>query len=332
MTTTLVDVMATHALRRAAARAALAPSVHNTQPWRFVIRDGALEVHADAARRLAVLDPTGRQMLVSCGCAVFNARATLDNLGYAAAVELMPDGPESTLVARLAVAGPAEPGPIGTLEPMIELRQTNRRRFDDGGIDDEFRDVLTLGAAAEGGQLTYLRHLDQRLAVARLTQHADREQNADPAYRAELRDWTTSDIERRDGVPSFAVPHAGAGSHDDVPIRDFDSAGDGALPTETDSSMCQSMAILATPEDNPYEWVRGGEALERVWLEVVRRGFTMSLFTQTVEVPWIRESLRGELQMAGYPYVVLRIGRAARTPETRRRPLADVLTEPGDAG
>jgi hypothetical protein len=51
--------------------------VHNTQPWRFVLEDGALQVHADPARQLQVLDPTRRQLLISCGCAVFNARVSL---------------------------------------------------------------------------------------------------------------------------------------------------------------------------------------------------------------------------------------------------------------
>ena len=66
-------------------RATLAPSVHNTQPWRFVLSPDALEIHADRSRQLRVLDPRGRQMTLSCGCALFNARASLAAAGYDAA-------------------------------------------------------------------------------------------------------------------------------------------------------------------------------------------------------------------------------------------------------
>ena len=65
------------ALRRAAVRATLAPSVHNTQPWRIVIGPGTLTFHADTSRQLRLLDPTGRQLIISCGCALLNARVSL---------------------------------------------------------------------------------------------------------------------------------------------------------------------------------------------------------------------------------------------------------------
>ena len=66
--TTLLPETAAMVLRRAAVRATLAPSVHNTQPWRLHIRDGRLDVFVDQSRRLRVLDPVGRQLLISCGC------------------------------------------------------------------------------------------------------------------------------------------------------------------------------------------------------------------------------------------------------------------------
>ena len=75
--TELTERTRTALLRRAAEQALLAPSVHNTQPWRMVIRPDVLELYADRDRQLAALDPTGRQLLVSCGCALLNARVVL---------------------------------------------------------------------------------------------------------------------------------------------------------------------------------------------------------------------------------------------------------------
>ena len=89
--TNSIHAKQTQSLRQAAVRATLAPSVHNTQPWRFVLTQGNLEIHANWTRKLRVLDPTGRQLLISCGCALFNARVALAASGYDAVVERFPD-------------------------------------------------------------------------------------------------------------------------------------------------------------------------------------------------------------------------------------------------
>ena len=68
------DQEPTDILRNAAARATLAPSIHNTQPWRFRLGRHSLEMLADPDRQLRVIDPGGRQLMISCGCALFNAR------------------------------------------------------------------------------------------------------------------------------------------------------------------------------------------------------------------------------------------------------------------
>ena len=326
--TASVDSRVSSALRRAAVQATKAPSVHNTQPWRFVLVGGTLEVRSDRGRQLQVLDPFGRQLMISCGCALFNARVATEQAGYAVQVTRAPDAGDPSLVARVAVTGSARvPTQIGLLDAVIELRQTNRRQFAHDPVDPQVVDALVAAAAHEDALLVEIRHEERRLAIARLTQEADREQNADPAYRAELRAWTTDDPTRDDGVPARAVPLGGPGHHDDIPIRDLDPRGAGSLPTNTESSVRQCLLVLATADDGPEAWIRAGEALEHVWLEATRQGYTMSLFTQPIEIPWIRETLRRELQMSAQPHVIIRVGRAPRAPSTRRRRLAEVITQ-----
>jgi hypothetical protein len=316
------------AFRQAVVRAILAPSVHNTQPWRFVISNNTLEIHADPTRRLRVLDPTGRQMTISCGCALFNARVTLAAAGYDATVERFPDASRPNLLARLTI--PAQPVgwlPLAPLDAVIELRQTNRRRFASDPVPREVVYGLVAAAAAEAAQLFEITSSEQRVVVAELSQEADRYQNSDPAYRAELRAWTTDDPTRRDGVPALAVPHVDAGANDDVPIRDFDTHGVGWLPIETRSSMNQCLLLLGTAEDRPAGWLRAGEALEHVLLDVTRQGYAASPLTQIVEIPRTRALLRRELRLDMNPHILMRVGRAPKTPASRRRGLVDVLVE-----
>ena len=59
-------------LEHAVEHALRAPSVHNTQPWRWRIdpADGVVELHADRGRQLTATDPDGRDLLISCGAAL----------------------------------------------------------------------------------------------------------------------------------------------------------------------------------------------------------------------------------------------------------------------
>lgn len=327
--TSVMSPQLTKALRRAAVRATRAPSVHNTQPWRFVLNADSLEIHADRSRQLRVLDPRGRQLLLSCGCALFNARVALAASGYGAKVDRLADWARPDLVARIVAeeSHGTDESALALLDPAIDVRQTNRRQFSGEVVPDDMVAALVDAANIEGADVFPIVRPEHRLATARLSQQADEIENANPAYRAELRAWTSDDLRREDGVPAFAVPHVDAGAEDDVPIRDFDTRGMGWLPTRTRSSLNQCLLLLGALEDNRMAWLRAGEALERMLLEIARRGYAASPLTQVIEVARTNELLRQELRLTMHPHVLLRVGHASATPATRRRRLVDVLTE-----
>jgi hypothetical protein len=327
--TSLLEARMTTQLRRAAVRATYAPSVHNTQPWRLRLADGELSIFADRSRQLKVLDPTGRQLIISGGCAVLNARVSLAAGGLEVVVERFPDPRQPDLLARLRpmMQPQAVTGGLAMLDQVLENRQTNRRAFADDEVPVEILDDLEAAAAAEGSSLFVVRDEDQRLTVASLSQHADAIENLNPAYRAELRAWTTDDPKRLDGVPGLAVPHVDGGSEDELPIRDFDTHGSGGLPVWTHSSHKQTLVLICTNGDAPSDWLRAGEALEHILLQLSRHGFAASPLTQVTEVPSARAQLRRELGLVAYPHVLLRIGRAPMAPSSRRRRLVDVLVD-----
>jgi hypothetical protein len=327
--TTYLPTHMTTALRRAAVRATFAPSVHNTQPWRLRLGEGSLRIYADHSRRLNVLDPRARQLMVSCGCALMNARVSLASDGVAVSVTRMPDPTQPELLAVVTPDDALSSGEseLAALDAVLELRQTNRRRFADNDVPAAVLAVLEAAAAAEDASLYVVRDPDERMAVATLSQHADDIENLNPAYRAELRAWTSDSPGRRDGLAHLAVPHVDGSAEDDVPVRDFDTCGDGGLPAGTHSSKDQCLVLVCTNTDGPGDWLRAGEALERVLLEITRHGFAASPLTQVTEVPSARAQLRRELGLITYPHLLLRVGRAAATPASRRRRLVDVLIE-----
>ncbi len=216
-------------LLRAAAQAALAPSVHNTQPWRFVVTPDALEIRSDMTRRLTVLDPRGRQLMISCGCALFNARVAIAAAGFESAVTRLPDPEIPDLLARVSLGEARDWVPIAALDEAIGDRRTNRRAFADEPVPASVIYDLVSAARSEGGYLIPITTPEHRTATAELSRLADRIEHADPAYLAELRAWTTDDPRRKDGVQAASVPYAGPQSdaHDAVPIRSFDVRGMG---------------------------------------------------------------------------------------------------------
>ncbi|MGY1669841.1 Acg family FMN-binding oxidoreductase [Geodermatophilus sp. SYSU D00710] len=312
-------------LEAAADAAVLAPSVHNTQPWRIRLHPDRLEVSADRSRQLTTLDPAGRALAQSVGAALLNARVALAAAGTAARVDRLPNPADPGLMAVLRpVAGPPDAA-LAALAPAVRRRRTNRRRYASDRVPDQVLRVLSAAAAAEDTALVPVAREEDARLLARLLQDADRIQNADPAYRAELRRWTNREPGTGDGVPTSAVPHVDGRQHDQLPVRDFDTAGAGELPADTGSGTEQTLVVLATHRDDPPAWLRCGEALERVLLELTARGWVAGPLTQAVEVPATRSRLRAQLTPDAHPQSVLRIGRAPATSPTPRRPRGTVV-------
>ncbi|MGY1700222.1 Acg family FMN-binding oxidoreductase [Geodermatophilus sp. SYSU D00766] len=322
----------TSPLEAAADAAVLAPSVHNTQPWRIRLHPDRLEIHADRTRQLTVLDPAGRALTQSVGAALLNARVALAAAGAAVRVDRLPDPADPSLLAVLRPVDGLPDTALAALSPAVRRRRTNRRRYDAGRVPDDVLRVLVTAAAAEDSVLVPVTREQDLLLLARLLQEADRIQNADPAYRAELRRWTNREAGTGDGVPASVVPHVDGRQHDPLPVRDFDTIGAGQLPAETGSGTAQTLVLLATYQDDPLAWLRCGEAIERVLLELTVRGWVAGPLTQAVEVPVTRTQLRSALTWDTYPQSVLRIGRAPATSPTPRRPRGTVVENSASPG
>ena len=312
-------------LEEAADLAMQAPSVHNTQPWRIELRPDRVVLRADRSRQLTALDPLGRELVLSIGAALFNARVALAARDWAVVVDRVPDPEDRDLLAVVRpVEGTPEPG-LAELAQAVARRRTNRRRFTAEELPDRLLRRLTALVRDEGATLVPVVSDEHRRLVSRLTQQADRVQNADPAYRAELRQWTTRSYLRGDGVPAEAVPHVTGREREELPLRDFDSRGSGGLPPRTDPEAHQTLVLLATVGDDVLSWLRSGEALERLLLELTRQDWVASPVTQAVEVPLTRTQLRSALTWDAHPQMLVRIGRAEPTPRAPRRRRSEVV-------
>ncbi|MBO0818418.1 MAG: hypothetical protein J2P30_25065, partial [Actinobacteria bacterium] len=167
-----------------------APSVHNTQPWRFIAGGQQISLHADASRRLAVADPDGREMMISCGAALFTARLALRSLGYLPQTCVLPDPGQPLLVARVGWGRrAARTGFEQRLFAQVRQRRTHRGGFDPAPLPRGLLATLRNGAARYGAMLRIVADDGRRAVLAAAVQEAERAHRLDGEHVAELARW-----------------------------------------------------------------------------------------------------------------------------------------------
>ena len=309
------------------ATAARAPSVHNTQPWRFLAGEYAIELHADASRRLR-LDRAGREMLISCGAAIFGLRLAIRELGYLPVVQLLPDPNRPGFLARISL-GDRVPMTRAERRMLVAIphRHTHRGPFSPGELPAGLLAALQHDARAEGAALALIDQSGSYQQLAALAAAARHDQALSPVARAETRRWIrTADSTARDGVPAqaFSADTAQPGR---LPQRDFDLGRNiGLLPA--DGAPAAATAVLITAGDRPADWLRAGQAVHRILLRAATVWVFGSLHTQPLEMPTVRALIRSRLALPGEPQMLLQLGLARSTQATARRPPDELLSSP----
>jgi hypothetical protein len=322
---------------RVVTAATRAPSIHNTQPWRFTAAGDRLEVFLDRERALPVLDPTARQQIISCGSAVEFAVVALAAAGYLSEVEMAAEQGYPDHLATVRVVGPHEATDEDRAQAAaVERRHTVRAAFEPRAVPDELVDRLQREVASFGTWLKPITRSEEEVATVFLISRAEEMEQGDPAYRAELESWLRSDPGAVDGVPVEAVPsgdpHARPSNwliRDFVVGRrerhDFLEPGDPeALPPEVERP---AVVLLGTDGDDRYAWLQSGRALGRLLLVATTAGVAASPLTQALDWPATRTRLQQRLSLIGYPQMLLRMGYPpeASTAVSGRRPVGEVL-------
>ncbi|GGL19282.1 Acg family FMN-binding oxidoreductase [Mangrovihabitans endophyticus] len=329
---------AAEALLGVAARQSLrAPSVLNTQPWRWMIRGDTADLCAAPDRHPQVTDPDGRLLMLALGAALHHAEVTVRSSGWRTAVDRFPEAiaaqaaatqaaePDEP-VARLRIAGftPADPR-ARELAAAIVRRRTDRRAFDGRPVPGRVLTALRRSVEARGCHL-YEVAADEVPLLAAVTARAAAEQRANVAYRAELDRWTHRPAQAGDGVPATTAVRQ---SPRRVPVRDFTPGGVPGLEPGPGHDAGAAYVVLFGADDDPASWLRAGEALSELLLSATAAGLSTAPLSEAVEVAWPRRVLSGLLSGAGHPYLVVRMGHvgpgAAPLPSAPRRSATEVI-------
>lgn len=313
-----------------------APSVNNTQPWRFIADRRQLSLYADPGRGLPVADPDGREMMISCGAALFNVRLALRSLGYIPQTRVLPDPGQPTLVAQVswpqrAPACEAEQ----RLSSQVHRRRTHRGAFDAEPLPHDMLRILRESAARDGAALCIVTGDGSRAVLAAAVDTAEYQLRLDGERIRELARWTPAPgSERSDGVPATSYPARAEHTDPYFPGRDFARGlgwGMPALSSARAPRVAGVVGLLTTAADRRVDWLNAGQALQRILLTASTCGVAVALHSQPAELPWLREFIRTKLSDGAYPHLVLRIGMVIQAVVSVRRNPDEVLFSPAPA-
>jgi nitroreductase len=304
--------------------AGAAPSVLNTQPWLFRFVDKTVQVHRDDARRLPALDPSGRQLVISCGAALHNLRTAARHLGYEPVVSALPEPDQPGLLASVDLRRRRPPSAAEERRyAAIERRHTARTRYTDERLPAEVVAHLEELASAQGAVLRVLPRRELA-TLLELAARADAALRRRPEVRDELARWVGVDpATQHEGIPAEALGLVDTGSR--PAVRDFapgrDIPGRPVGPSEAEPNLM----LLSTFADQQVNWLRAGMALQSVLLEVTAAGLVASFLTQALEDEQVRSWARDCGHPLTHPQMILRVGHGKAGPPTPRRPLTDLV-------
>ncbi|RDH78170.1 NAD(P)H nitroreductase [Mycolicibacterium moriokaense] len=303
-----------------------APSLHNSQPWRWLLDGAVLALYADHQRVAHHTDVTGGEVIMSCGAALDHLQVAAAAAGWQPIVDRYPDSRNHDLLASISFH-PAQSANEHEriLGEAISRRRTDRLAFAAPEPWAELEQTLR-GVVEHTAVVLDVIDDSGRPALADASRRTEQHRRDDASYRYELL-WWTHHSESDDGLPAAVLASPAEAARVDV-ARDFPAYGSGDRRPEIDRDRA-NVLVLSTFDDSPENTLRCGEALSRLLLECTAAGFATCTLTHLLEVHAGREAVRRITGRRAEPQVLIRVGRAAPgLPEpvrTRRRPVDEVL-------
>ena len=310
-------------IRTALTLASRAPSVHNTQPWRWRVEPASLQLYADPGRQLPNTDPDGRDLILSCGTALHHCVAAFAAVGWRSRVSRLPNADDPDHLATIELSLQSADYVDIALAAAIPRRRTDRRHYSSWPVPMGDIALMAARAARAGVTLCQVEDIDtlHNIVAESVRDHLTKD------YLAELTTWSGRYFSVA-GVPARNTPISDPDAK--IPSRLFAGA---ALPMPPDSSAADDNAVvlaLGTRCDDRLAQLRAGEATSVVLLTATSTGLASCPVTEPLETAETREAVRSDIfGDSNYAQMLLRVGwapiNADPLPATPRRDLGDFV-------
>ncbi|MEO1401593.1 MAG: hypothetical protein AAFV72_10155 [Cyanobacteria bacterium J06635_1] len=317
--------------------ATLAPSGHNTQPWKFAIGENTIRLYPDFARRLPVVDPDNHALYISLGCALENLLIAARHYGLEATVSLFPDGADSdSIVVQLTqtTPGPLVEKPEDPRFDAIPKRQTTRCAYDGCPLPEDDLVHLTRAAEQPGIQSRVMTAPQDIERMVGFIEKGNRLQFRDAGFIKELISWIRFNhgevVNRHDGMtaamiglPRVNIPRWLGQTLMKIMATPDAQAKQFAALTRSSPVL---MLFIAEKNDKAH-WVNLGRSFERVALTATVLDIKHAHVNMPCEVLSVRAELRQQLGLTedAQPLLLIRLGYSELMPYSPRRPLQQVL-------
>jgi hypothetical protein len=316
----------TEVIKNAVQLACRAPSLHNSQPWRWVARDGTVQLHLDKDRVLYSTDRSGREALISCGIALDHFRVAMAAAGWTANVDRFPNPNNSLHLASIDFS-PMELVTDGYRRraDAVLLRRTDRLPFAEPPDWDSVELQLRGAVVTDAVRLDIIAD-ELRPELAEASQLTESLRLYDSSYHAEL-SWWTGPFEMREGIPHSSLVSAPESDRVDIG-RNF------PITRNTDRRLGfghdhSKILVLSTCDNERDSVLRCGETLSALLLEAAMAGLATCTLTHITELRASRNIVASLIGQTTTPQVLIRVGRIPHIedvpPPTPRRPIDDVF-------
>jgi hypothetical protein len=309
--------------------ATLAPSGHNTQPWKFSIKENSIRIFPDFTRHLTVVDPDNRELYISLGCALENLVIAARYAGYDSEVEYFPTGePAECLLVTLKRINTAKDD---VLFQAIPERHTNRSEYNKQQIPTADLKKLEAAPKENGINSLLLTKSGTIGQIIELIREGNNIQMNNDAFMDELVSWIRfSDAEAekfRDGLTSRAMGRSPApGWLGRLFMNLFVSAKNQSKTDEKNIRSSSALLVMVSEKNDKKSWVDVGRSFERIALTLTTLNIKNAHLNQPCEVPQLKTQLQQHLALGNaHPQLILRIGYAEPLPHAPRRTVEQIL-------
>jgi nitroreductase len=306
--------------------ATLAANGHNTQPWRFRLSDGRIDILPDLSRRTPIVDPDDHHLYVNLGCAAANLALTGAASGRPGTLRF--DGSGDGAIVFEFASGAAAHSP---LFEAILLRQSTRAEYDGKSVAANELNALSAAAAIPGVAVMLITDRPQFDRIRDLVIEGNTAQMADAAFVAELKQWIR--FNPRDALQMGDGLYSAASGNPTLPSWLGPIMFDLAFQMESENDKyarhlrsSAGFAVFIADEAGREGWMRVGQACQRFALQATALGLKHAFVNQPVEVARLRPELASLIGMPGRrPDLVMRFGFGPALPMSPRRPVAAVI-------